>query len=499
MDKFQFLKLKPFSNLIHFSLKINRKFKGFTTKYHFEKKLNPSITEEEAKDYNLNRKMGANKNICMATKLNMHFCVDGRVMACCYNKTNSIGNIRHQTLHDIWFGSERIKFDRLVNEEYNLESGCYGCKLKIKSGDYSSVVAQNYDFHSTSIKKYPSRMEFELHNTCNLECVMCNGDFSSSIRTNRESRAPLPFVYDDNFLNQLDEFIPHLQYADFIGGEPTLITYYYKIWEKIIRLNPKCLIHIQTNATTLKSRFKEQLKLGNFEVGLSIDCLNEELAKKIRKNIIWENFSENLNYYLNEYKNGVLKLTLNFCPMPQNIDEVFSIINFCNNYKIPIFFCTVLSPYESSFLSLNESELFECLSKLEKINFAPNDFYSKNNSKQLIDFKQLIKGYIEIKNEQKATTISHLKKDISYLLEEYKTLMTAKLIHPENIEISKQLTNYIDNKTSLIDTEKRKQIIIKNYLYLNFIEPVIIEEKFNYLHLAKFHIDSFIKHELNKT
>ncbi|MBX7226482.1 MAG: radical SAM protein [Chitinophagales bacterium] len=498
MGKFLLLKQKPFSNLIHLGLKLNRKIKGFTTDYNYSKKENPSLTLEEVEKYNHHRKMGANKNICMATKVNMHFCVDGRVMACCYNKSHSIGNIREQTLHDIWFGKEKADFDKLVNDDYNLESGCYGCKLKIKSGDYASVVAQNYDFHSTKIKEYPTRMEFELHNTCNLECVMCNGDFSSSIRTNRENRPSLPFVYDDSFLDQLDEFIPHLQYADFIGGEPTLITFYYKIWEKIIEKNPGCLIHIQTNATTLKPRFKEQLRKGNFEVGLSIDCLNETLAKKIRKNIIWENFSENLQYYLDEYKKNVLKLTLNFCPMPANIDEVIPMVRFCNQHRIPIFFCTVLSPYECSFLCLNDTTLLQYIGKLEAHDLTSDDYYSKNNLKQLEDFIHLLKNYVQIKQQQKVQAASLLQGDITSLLMAYNILMNEKIIHPEKENICAQLTHYIDQKTQTFEPSVRQEMIIENYLYLAFIEPILVEDKDNYLHLAKHHINGFIQHESNK-
>ena len=481
MGKFLLLKQKPFSNLIHLGLKLNRKIKGFTTDYNYSAKENPSLTLEEVEKYNQHRKMGANKNICMATKVNMHFCVDGRVMACCYNKSHSLGNIREQSLHDIWFGTEKTNFDRLVNVDYHLESGCYGCKLKIKSGDYASVVAQNYDFHSTKIKEYPTRMEFELHNTCNLECVMCNGDFSSSIRTNRENRPSLPFVYDDSFLDQLDEFIPHLQYADFIGGEPTLITFYYKIWEKIIEKNPSCLIHIQTNATTLKSRFKEQLKKGNFEVGLSIDCLNEALAKKIRKNIIWENFSENLKYYLEEYKNNVLKLTLNFCPMPVNIEEVIPMVRFCNENRIPIFFCTVLSPYECSFLSCEERELSQYIVMLEQHPLSGNDYYSKNNLQQLQNFILLLKNYVQIKQTQRIRSVALNEGSTDSLLAQYHTLMVEKINGSRLNLILNGVTN------GLIFVYKNSNITVVCILWLQLrichILMFICGEKFKSFHV----------------
>ena len=46
---------------------------------------------------------------------------------------------------------------------------------------------------------------------------MCNGDWSHLIRKNREKLPPLKMVYDKKFTEQLEEFIPNLQHALFIG------------------------------------------------------------------------------------------------------------------------------------------------------------------------------------------------------------------------------------------------------------------------------------------
>src|SRR6185295_19977224 len=74
---------------------------------------------------------------------------------------------------------------------------------------------------------YPKLMEFEISNVCNLECTMCTGFFSSSIRHNREHLPPIKTPYDDAFVRQLEPFVPHLKAARFLGGEPFLIRTYY--------------------------------------------------------------------------------------------------------------------------------------------------------------------------------------------------------------------------------------------------------------------------------
>ena len=42
--------------------------------------------------------------------------------------------------------------------------------------------------------QWPERLELALSNACNLQCVMCNGELSSSIRIHREHRTALPTV-----------------------------------------------------------------------------------------------------------------------------------------------------------------------------------------------------------------------------------------------------------------------------------------------------------------
>ena len=58
--------------------------------------------------------------------------------------------------------------------------------------------------------------------------------------------------YDAAFVKQLEEFIPHLEEVKFYGGEPFLIEIYYEIWEKIMELNPKVRISVQTTISCWK-------------------------------------------------------------------------------------------------------------------------------------------------------------------------------------------------------------------------------------------------------
>ncbi len=175
---------------------------------------------------------------------------------------------------------------------YRLGEGCKICSADIDMGAFQEVRAKHFDTlprHRT----HPTMMEFLLTNICNLECVMCQGEFSSLIRQNREKLPPIAEVYDDAFIEQLREFIPHLHEARFSGsGEAFLIEANYKIWEMIIALNPKCKTMVQTNGTVCNSRVKDILSRGNFQIGVSLDSLNKEVFEAIRPRAKFERVME---------------------------------------------------------------------------------------------------------------------------------------------------------------------------------------------------------------
>src|SRR5690606_6216470 len=112
--------------------------------------------------------------------------------------------------------------------ENNFNHRCSVCKTNVENGNHVSVLSKLYDYNY-EVQEYPAVMEFELSNKCNLECVMCKGELSSTIRKQRDKLPPLNTPYDSTFVEQLKEFIPHLKEAKFLGGEPFLIDIYYEI------------------------------------------------------------------------------------------------------------------------------------------------------------------------------------------------------------------------------------------------------------------------------
>jgi radical SAM protein with 4Fe4S-binding SPASM domain len=430
--------------------------------FEFQKALNPSFTKKEIIEYNKSRKFTTDKNICFAPKKSMIFSFDGSVYVCCENKQYAIGNINTETIHDIWFGEKRKFIDTKINRDYNLEYGCSSCKLKIKNRDYGLALAQTFDIHTNNHSVYPARLDFEIHNTCNLECVMCGGIYSSSIQSNRNKLPSIPMVYKDTFADQLTEFIPHVKYINLIGGEPTLIKIYYDIMEKVIELNPSCIIHLQTNASTLNNKFKNILERGNFQIGISIDSLTKVSAEKIRKNLEFEKFMDNINYYLNIYHENKIKITINTCPMPQNWQEIIPIIKFCNQHKLPVFFCIVNAPYYSTFISTSIAFIDKVHNSLTKElnNLPQNNYFEKNNYNKLKDFISMLLSWKPVILENAKNTEKLMLKNIGELYLDYENILDNNLIHTNKEKIIQEIISVVKEKLSTLEAATAKTLLI---------------------------------------
>ncbi|MBK8659460.1 MAG: SPASM domain-containing protein [Bacteroidetes bacterium] len=182
---------------------------------------------------------------CSAPFNNLYFGNRGAVMACCANKLHVLGTYPHQSIAEIWQGHRANELRQAMAQNI-FDLGCTGCRLFLENSNRSGAPLTAYDNIHQSDPQWPARLEFELTNTCNLECIMCTGEYSSSIRERRERKPPLHDPYDRCFLLQLKDFIPHLIAVRFVGGEPFLIQKYFDIMDMIAEINPSIEIFIQT-------------------------------------------------------------------------------------------------------------------------------------------------------------------------------------------------------------------------------------------------------------
>ncbi len=350
----------------------------FSFKNLFKKDSYNPLHPEILSAYNATRPMGAQPLVCYAPFRSMYFGHHGRAHTCCYNRTYILGEYPKRSIKDIWFGEEANKLrDYIKHDDFSL--GCLGCKQQLVAANFDGVKAKQYDINKANPNRYPSVMEFELSNLCNLECEMCNGEFSSLIRTKREKLPPLEIPYDAEFVKQLEEFIPYLEEVKFYGGEPFLIEIYYDIWEKIMELNPSVRISVQTNATTLNNRVKRILENTNFHINISFDSLQKDTYEEIRKNAVFERTMENIKWLREYTKQRGTFFGISMCAMQQNWRELPDFIKFCNELECPVYFHTVLFPTQCSIRNLEQDAIKEIVDYLGSFTFPEETDLQRKN------------------------------------------------------------------------------------------------------------------------
>ena len=319
--------------------------------------------------------------LCNAPVNNMYFTVHGTVAPCWL----TVGAIDRwsptHSISDIWVGEKYQQIrDNIANDIF--KGKCAECKKDIDNGVWP--LAKAYD--QFTVKKYPSLMELELSNQCNLECVMCSGTLSSGIRKNRDKLPPLPQIYTDEFRQQLREFIPHLEELRFNGGEPFAQKIVLDICEDVAELNPGLKVNIATNGTVYNKRVQKIMDMCNIHINISIDSLLHDRYSEIRINgdlsVLMKNF-EIFNKYC---KDGNRDLSIMVNPMRQNWDEMVEFVKWTDKHHVKLWYNTIRYPADCAIWNLPSEKLKEIHTSLQaELDSIPMTTYNYDKADHLIN------------------------------------------------------------------------------------------------------------------
>lgn len=348
--------------------------------------------------FNAARGMRVSAPVCYAPFNNMNFNSVGRVNVCCENY-RVIDRYDGKSIREIWSGSLYKELRQRISAG-DLGFGCEYCATHIENGNFTLPLSRMFDRFPHK-GKWPAMMEFELSNTCNLECAMCIGTLSSAIRKNREKLPPLPAYDNDTFISELTPFFPHLSYAVFNGGEPFLIKAYREIWERMLSVNPNVRIAVTTNGTVLNDGIISLMDKGRFDINLSIESLTPEIYEKIRKNAVFQEVMENFKKF-HQYslrKNTGFWITA--CPQRTNWHEMPDLVSFCNRHAIEINFQTVMYPWHVALWSLPPDELKHIFETLSAFSFSPQDAFASNVVRYRDLLKQIYQWWMKSQNRER--------------------------------------------------------------------------------------------------
>ena len=290
---------------------------------------------------------------CNAPFNNMYFTVRGKVSPCWKLPAFCDQWSLERSIKDIWFGEE---FERYRNalKACNFLDRCKECETEIAKDVWPLAKA----YEKYPVRAYPSLMELELSNQCNLECVMCSGELSSGIRKNRDKLPPLPQIYTEQFVEEMREFVPHLTELRFNGGEPFAQKIVLDICDMVAEVNPGLKINIATNGTVYSKRVRKILEQNNTHINISIDSLDPKRYSEIRINGKMEDVHKNFALY-KEYCGKEKNLSVMVNPMRNNWFEMVDFLKFADDNECSLWYNTILYPKEWAIWNLPAQGLQE--------------------------------------------------------------------------------------------------------------------------------------------
>lgn len=285
------------------------------------------------------------RSACYAPFTSLYLDPAGDVTACCQNTEHLLGNVRDERLTALWHGRRADEL-RAALRDYDLGTGCRFCAWQLTDGSFDTVEARSFEGLAVDgdPPAWPKRLELAISNTCNLACVMCNGDLSSRIRRQREGRAPLPQAYDEAFFDDLVAFLPHLDEVRLLGGEPLLARETLRVLDLLVELGLRTRCSVTTNGTIWNDHVEQLLETLPVAVAVSLDGASAGTVERIRVGADHAVLLENLARFRDVADRKGTELALTFCLMQQNWHEFADFLAFAEAWRCRVYLNTVIHP-----------------------------------------------------------------------------------------------------------------------------------------------------------
>ena len=260
------------------------------------------------------------KVFCIYPWIHLHAYPTGEAYPCCGAKMNhSIGNVRKNTLSEIWNSPEQKQLrTNMLNEIKS--PACENCYEQEDAGFFSMRRSAN-KHHGHQITRIHNThddghlddfqmtyWDIRFSNLCNLSCRSCGHIFSSSWYQDQAKLAGSDWKDRNTVLNYAgrtetdmwEQLIPHLDYVEqiyFAGGEPLMMAEHYNILDELERrgrFDVRLIYNTNFTHTKLKDRtvFDYWRKFDSVAVGASLDAMGPR-AEYIRKGTDWDTVERN--------------------------------------------------------------------------------------------------------------------------------------------------------------------------------------------------------------
>jgi radical SAM protein with 4Fe4S-binding SPASM domain len=268
------------------------------------------------------------KTFCMLPWTHLHAFPTGKAYPCCLGGMNHpIGNLREQTLEEIWNGEpmRELRNNMLIEKKSDM---CNRCYEQEDMGFFSMRNSSNKRFghhvgrtedtkeDGTVDDMKLTYWDIRFSNLCNLRCRSCGHIFSSNwyddqvkiiedeqgkdrgtIWKEKNSRIEYAGRTQTDAWEQLEPHLEHVEQIYFAGGEPLIMEEHYRILNELLdRGNNKVRLIYNTNFSEMRYKKTNVLdlwnKFTNVCVGASLDAMGP-LGEFMRKGTDWAQVERN--------------------------------------------------------------------------------------------------------------------------------------------------------------------------------------------------------------
>lgn len=270
---------------------------------------------------------GPGESFCFAPFVQMLLSPAGVVHPCCWHFGKKLGDMRKETISEIWNGDRMQKLRR----EF-LSGEIKTCRSRIMQIGCNRQFDRFHDVDcQTVMVEPPRRLDVRLNGQCNLQCTMCD----VWKQPNR--------VYDGTsfWTEGPADIFPHLLEIDMLGGEPFIQRDTYRLIESVRLLNPGCRWSFVTNGQyqfgLRVRRALDGIEIREFQI--SLDSLDAETYRAIRVNgelaVVLDTVEQLVSYQAERTANNRgFRVKLSMCVLQSNWQEISTFIDFCKSRNV---------------------------------------------------------------------------------------------------------------------------------------------------------------------
>lgn len=230
-----------------------------------------------------------------------------RISPCCQSHTSIIHNTDFN-----FYNSDVLNKFRTENIEHIQSKECQRCWESEMYNQYSkrqsAIDFYNIKHRDTTVEL--NSLEYNVNWACNLACIMCSANSSSTWARELEY-SELQIIKQDKISHTQNKILEKvdlskLKRIHFNGGEPLINNDHCRILEKIQTLD-ECKITYNTNGTKLPTekalKYWDRAKV--VRLFFSIDAI-EKPFEYIRWGAKWNDIQKNIEWYINESPSNVM-------------------------------------------------------------------------------------------------------------------------------------------------------------------------------------------------